>query len=89
MDNYYLGSYQAAQVKPPGKLSVVRASAALSGGRLQALFQLRLPQRSQELQGGPTAVLYAVGPLDAAGNLQQHSDSQARAPRSRSQGGPG
>ena len=79
VNNYYLGGYAPSQVTPPGKLSVVRLSAALSGGRLQAMFQLRLPQNPQDMQGGPTPVLYAVGLLDASGSLLPHPDSQVSA----------
>ncbi len=49
VDNYYLGGYTPAQVKPPGKLDLISASAAKSGDRLQALFKIRVPGTGQPL----------------------------------------
>ena len=57
---------------------VLESSAARAGDRLQALFQIRLPKIAQGSQGAPTPVLYAVGPLDASGNLQPHADTRVR-----------
>ena len=80
MNNYFLGGYDASLVRPPGHLDVLNATAAKSGsGQLQAVFALQLPQAAAALASAATPVMYAVGPLDASGDLQQHAVSQARA----------
>ena len=80
VDNYFLGGMDTSLVKPPGHLDALNATAAKSGsGRLQAVFALQLPQSAATLANAATPVIYAVGPLDASGSLQQHAVSQARA----------
>jgi hypothetical protein len=78
VDDYFLGGFDPSLVQPPSHLTVLNATAAKSSsGRLQTLFCLRLPQSPVALSGAATPVIYAVGPLDPAGNLQQHQLSQA------------
>ncbi|BDA43017.1 probable cytochrome b561 and DOMON domain-containing protein At3g61 at C-terminar half [Coccomyxa sp. Obi] len=76
VDNYYLGGYSSTLVQPPGKLDLLSASAAMSGNRLQALFQIRLPTNGSTLSATPTDYLMALGRLDPSGNLVKHANSQ-------------
>lgn len=73
MTPYYLGGYRKALVVPGGNLTVLAASAAQSGGRLQATFRLLLAGSAATIEATPLAVLVAGSDLDAQGAIQQHA----------------
>ena len=71
VNDYYLASQMASGVKPPSHLAVASKSAALSNSRLQAVFELSLPYTASTLNS--VGVIYAAGPVDSTGALQQHT----------------
>ena len=75
---YYLGGYRTSAIVPGGNLTLLRASAAQSGGRLQATFRLLLPGSAAALAATPLPVLAAGSGLDSAGGLQKHAADEAR-----------
>ena len=76
MSSVYLGGYNAAAIKPPSQIQVLAMNASSAGGRLQALFQIRLNSSAAAVGQSPTSYIYAVGKLDQAGTLQKHDDTQ-------------
>lgn len=78
MQAYYLGGYRASSIVPGGNLTLLAASAAQSGGRLQATFRLLLPGSAAAHAATPLPVLAAGSGLDSAGGLQAHAASEAR-----------
>lgn len=73
---YYLGGYSPSRVRPGGNLTVLAASAAQAGGRLQATFSLLLPGSAAALAAQPLDVLSAASSLSEAGALIPHRASQ-------------
>ena len=71
MNDYYLASQMASGVKPPSHLAVTSKAAALTNNRLQAVFEVSLPYTTSTLNA--VGVIYAAGPLDSTGALQQHT----------------
>ena len=71
VDDYYLASQSTSGVKPPSRLEVMSKSAALSDNRLHAVFELSLAYTASDLDS--VGVIYAAGPLDSTGALQQHT----------------
>ena len=71
MNSFYLGAKHASAVQPPGHLDVIYMEAALSDGRLQAIFELGVPATGPQL-ASPSNVLYAAGPLSPSGGLEEH-----------------
>lgn len=71
MDDYYLSSEAASGVKPQSQLSVISQSAALSSGRLQAIFEVSLSFAGSALKS--VGLIYAAGPVDSTGALEQHT----------------
>jgi len=78
---FYLGGYSLAKIVPGGNLTLLAASAAQSGGRLQAAFRLLLPGSAAALLAAPLDALAAGAALTEAGALVPHKGEQARAPR--------
>ena len=76
MSSVYLGGYNAAAIKAPSQIQVLAMNASSAGGRLQALFQIRLNSSAAAVGQSPTSYIYAVGKLDQAGTLQKHDDTQ-------------
>ena len=76
MSSVYLGGYNAAAIRPPSQIQVLAMNASSAGGRLQALFQIRLNSSAATVGQSPTSYIYAVGKLDQAGTLQKHDDTQ-------------
>ena len=76
MSSVYLGGYNAAAIKPPSQIQVLAMNASSAGGRLQALFQIRLNSSAAAVGQSPTSYIYAVGKLDQAGTIQKHDDTQ-------------
>ena len=75
---YYLGGYSSARVRRGGNLTVLAASAAQAGGRLQATFTLLLPGSAAALAAQPLDVLSAASSLSETGALIPHRASQVR-----------
>lgn len=76
VDSYFLTDYRSSAVRPPGKLKVLSMQAqATPTGRLQAYFEIVLPQTAASLRSTALDVIYALGEL-AGGELQAHEDSQ-------------
>ena len=71
VDDYYLAAQNTQGVQPPSRLTVTAKSAALSNGRLQAVFDVSIPFTQSTL--GSVGVIYAAGPVDSTGALQQHT----------------
>ena len=71
VDAYYLASQMTSGVQPPSHLAVSSMAAALSSSRLQAVFQLSLPYSTSLLSS--VGVIYAAGPVDSTGALEQHT----------------
>jgi len=78
---FYLGGYSLAKIVPGGNLTLLAASAAQSGGRLQATFRLLLPGSAAALLAAPLDALAAGAALTDAGALVPHKGEQARAQR--------
>ncbi|KAK9821563.1 hypothetical protein WJX81_002481 [Elliptochloris bilobata] len=77
VEPYYLGSYSVAKVRPGGNLTLLHASAAQAGGRLQATFRLLLKGSTAALAAQPLPVLSAASSLSETGELIPHRASQA------------
>ncbi|KAL3141585.1 hypothetical protein ABBQ32_004827 [Trebouxia sp. C0010 RCD-2024] len=76
VDSYFLADYKSSAVRPPGKLKVLSMQAqATPTGRLQAYFEIVLPQTAASLRSSALDVIYALGEL-AGEELQAHEDSQ-------------
>lgn len=70
VDSYFLTDYRSSAVRPPGKLKVLSMQAqATPTGRLQAYFEIVLPQTAASLRSTALDVIYALGEL-AGGELQ-------------------
>lgn len=52
VDTYFLGGYDASQVRAPGRLNVAQMNASLESGRLYAQFTMQLPQSAEQLASG-------------------------------------
>lgn len=75
VDGYLLKSYTAAAINA-GKGSFPLADAAAArdaGGELVAVFTATLPQTPTQLAASPLRVLFAVGQMNAAGQLGTHT----------------
>lgn len=71
MDDYYLADTNIEGVQPPSRLAVTAKTAALGNGRLQAVFDLSLGVSRDSLS--TVGIIYAAGPVDSTGALQQHT----------------
>ena len=73
LQDYYLAAKDSSQVNPPGhlKISDVMAGSGNSGsGSVVGFFTVSLPQTAAT--NGQLPIIYAHGPLDSSGRLQQH-----------------
>lgn len=75
VDSYFLADYKSSAVRPPGKLKVLSMQAqATPTGRLQAYFEIVLPQTADALRATDLDVICALGKL-AGGQLQASCSS--------------
>lgn len=70
IDDYYLSAEDVSGVNSPSQMSVPFKSAALENGRFVALFELILSSDQASVSGA--GVIFAAGPKDSTGALEEH-----------------
>ena len=70
INDYYLSDQAVSGVNSPSRMSVPFKSAALSGGRFKAVFEVVLSSEQASLANA--GIIYAAGPKSSSGTYQTH-----------------